>query len=314
MWPGSAYDNRLEWQCQSGPKDSGRTSEPGGGGGPHFTVLTDSLAYFLYGDNRYFFDQDHNVFLEDDYGRTARIHRGLLFTNLDDNVLDVECIEGLPYYFGFEGNLWCLDPDIGQFRAPTWTASDLDKSLNRTFAVLEFSQDGIVYGSNFDFQDPSQTAVSNGAYCDSTKVEADSFNPNPLQGSLQGQKEMPWSPSSSTTWSPIVPAGSRPSSPEPLEPLITTGNLDWVMGSVQAWKEETKIIQQERLDGRRCRHCQKVFRHPSSLEDHLNVHSGAKRFATKSNMKRHFTTHRVGTLEEYARNGKPGKANSLTAT
>ncbi|KAG8741442.1 hypothetical protein FRC10_002889 [Ceratobasidium sp. 414] len=306
MWPDSADDD-----SESESDDS----EPG----LHFTVLTDSLAYFLHGDNRYFFDQDHNVFLEGEYGRTALIHRGLPFPNPDDNVLDVEWIEGLPYYFGVDGNLWCLDQDINPVQVPTWTASGFDQLLN-SFVVPEFSQDNVAYGSNFDFQDPSQTVVSNGAYCDSTKVEAYSFNPNPLQGSLQGQRKMPWSPSSSTM-SPIVSAGSRASS-EPLEPLITTGNPDWVIGSVQAWKEETKIIQQERnttpdkLDRRRCRHCHKVFRRPSSLEDHLNVHSGAKRFATKSNMKRHFLTHRVGTLEEYARNGKPGKAdsNSLTAT
>ncbi|KAG9080580.1 hypothetical protein FRC06_006396 [Ceratobasidium sp. 370] len=321
MWPDSADDDS---------ESESDESEPGSPRCRGFEFGAISKTYFFYGDNRYFFDQDHNVFLEGEFGRTVQIHRGVPFPNLDDNLLDLECIEGLPYYFGIDGNLWSLDQDMNPVQVPTLT--EFDQILNSAFAgtIPEFSQDGFVYGSNFGFQDPSQTAVPNGAYCDSTKVEADPFNPNPLQGSLQGRKAMPWSPPSSAT-SPIVPAGSRATSSEPLEPLISAGNLGWLVKSVQAWKEETKVIQQDRnpisdkLDRRRCRHCQKVFRRPSSLEDHLNVHTGAKPhkcpferchtgFATKSNMKRHFITHRVGTLEEYARNGKLGKANSLTAT
>ncbi|KAG9089964.1 hypothetical protein FS749_000917 [Ceratobasidium sp. UAMH 11750] len=283
-----------------------------------------SKTYFLHGNNRYFFDQGHNVFLEDEYGSIVQNHRGLPFPNLDDNILEVEYIESLPYYFSIDGNLWSFHQNMNPVQVPIWTEFDPILNSDFTYTIPEFSQDAVAYDSNFGFQDASQAAVSNGANCDITKVEADSPNPNPLQGTFQGGKAMPWSPSPS-------PPTSRASSLEPLEPLITGGNLGWLMGSVQAWKEETKVIQQERntpsnkLERRRCQHCQKVFRRATSLEDHLNVHTGAKPhkcpyerchegFATESNMKRHFITHRVGTLEEYMRNSKLSTAKARTAT
>ncbi|KAG9091216.1 hypothetical protein FS749_016716 [Ceratobasidium sp. UAMH 11750] len=289
-----------------------------------------SKTYFLCENNRYFFDQGHNVFVEDKYGNTMQIHRGLPLPSLDDNILEVEYIENLPYYFGIDGNLWSFDQNMNRVQVPTWTELDPILNLSFTYTIPEFSQDAVACDSNFGFQDPSQAAASNGAYCDITKVEADSPIPDPLQGTFQGQKRMPWSPSSSAA-SPIVPSTSRAASAEPLEPLITADSHDWLKGAVQAWKEETKIIQQERrppsdkLDRRRCRYCQKMFRRPSTLADHLNVHTGAKphkcpfercntAFHTNSNMKRHFTTHRAGKLEEYRLNGKLSTAKPRTTT
>ncbi|KAL5633980.1 hypothetical protein ACGC1H_005985 [Rhizoctonia solani] len=63
----------------------------------------------------------------------------------------------------------------------------------------------------------------------------------------------------------------------------------------------------------RCPICDKVCRRPVALMEHIRFHTGEKpyacpfkdcnvRFATRSNMRRHFTTHRAGcTLEEYER-------------
>ncbi|QRV93359.1 C2H2 zinc finger [Ceratobasidium sp. AG-Ba] len=288
-----------------------------------------SKTYFLHGKDQYYYDQDHNVFLL--VGQSARqIHEGRSFLTLD-NLLELEYISGLPYYFGVDGGLYYMAQDI-TYQVPTRTYYEYGQSFEPTPSTASpnifqsdlglpsdfssgFTSD---FNSDFNLHDNSQYPVSNGGYCIDTIVNTD-----PLQASLQGQPPITWSPSTGSASSPIVSSTSRASSSEPSEPLIP----NWL----DPWKEETKKIQEERnyvsnkLDRRRCRHCNKVFRRPSSLEDHLNVHSGSKPhicpfercntgFATKSNMKRHFITHRVGKLEEYNRRGKLGEGRALTAT
>ncbi|KAG8796173.1 hypothetical protein FRC12_003764 [Ceratobasidium sp. 428] len=89
----------------------------------------------------------------------------------------------------------------------------------------------------------------------------------------------------------------------------------------QTWKEEVWSIQQDChiVSGgtrrRRCKYCQKVFRGPNALADHIKTHTGLRFHmcpytscdtgsAAKSTLKRHFETHGVGKLEDYPRNGR----------
>jgi hypothetical protein len=190
-----------------------------------------------------------------------------------NDMLEVEFIEGLPCYFGLDGNLWYSDQTISS-PIPTWTNPMLDQALSPAFAPNVFEPSFGYLPGDFGLQ-AHTIPVSSGAHCNAkpeTKDEADVYNPNPLQGSLQGQMTLPWSPGSSAM-SPIVASGSRASS-ESLEPLITTDTLGW-LGSV--WKQETESIQQERnfapidkMKRRRCPNCQKVFRRPSSLDVCIN--------------------------------------------
>jgi len=312
MWPGNADDDNSDTESDcSSPRSKGS-----------YDLNFPTINYFSIGNRVYSFDEYHNVFSQDEYGNPITIHTGQPFS-LD--ALEVEFIEGLPCYFGLDGNLWYADQTTTS-PIPTWTNHMLDQALSPAPAnVLEPDFDFLSGG--FGLQEHS-IPVSNGAYCNTkseTKSETSMFSPNPLHGSLQGQANLPWSPGSSAM-SPIIASGSRASS-EGLEPLITQDTLGW-LGSV--WKQETESIQQARapvdkMQRRRCPNCQKVFRRPSSLDDHLNVHTGNKPhvcpyercntgFATKSNMKRHFATHRVGALEEYSRSSKSMKAKSRTAT
>ncbi|KDN43591.1 hypothetical protein RSAG8_05968, partial [Rhizoctonia solani AG-8 WAC10335] len=167
---------------------------------------------------------------------------------------------------------------------------------------------------------PATTLVSNGDYS-TPRAKSEALSPpntQPLQRTLQGSKDLPWSPGSSAMSSIVT---SRDLSEEPK--LFSDSQPDLLSGVqfVGKWQQDTAQAQQDAVkarpvrkpskdERRRCPVCSKMFRRPSSLEDHLNVHSGDKPhtcpfkgcnsgFATKSNMKRHFLTHRVGTLERY---------------
>ncbi|CAE6514367.1 unnamed protein product [Rhizoctonia solani] len=127
--------------------------------------------------------------------------------------------------------------------------------------------------------------------------------------------------------SPIVAIQSH-MLPTEEAPLFPDAQLDLVSRTqvVAKWHQEVAEAQKDAETARPVKKpskddiCNKLFRRPSSLEDHLNVHSEHKvhmcpfegcctSFATKSNMKRHFLTHRVGTLEEYRRSETP-RANT----
>ncbi|CUA74064.1 hypothetical protein RSOLAG22IIIB_10940 [Rhizoctonia solani] len=128
--------------------------------------------------------------------------------------------------------------------------------------------------------------------------------------------------------SPIVATQNHNLSEE--TPLFPDVQVDLLSGTqvVAKWHQEVAKAQKDaettrpvkkasKDERRRCPICSKMFRRPSSLEDHLNVHSNDRphmcpfkgcctSFATKPNMKRHFLTHRVGPLDHY----RPGLASS----
>lgn len=312
-------------------------------------------TYFCVRNRNYSYDEDHNVYMEDTNGNSTIVHWGEMTDGILDAFNPSFHIDGIPFHFDMAG-LYYSEQGV-MYRIQTWQPEmglhpfqqELDFGFN---AFGDPLTPNLSLGSAFDLQSFEQPTVTNGSFCDTTQskpqTKAEEYiNQNPLNGSLQGS--VPWSPSSSTP-SPIVSSTSRATSEVYEQPLIGSTlkteyplfqpeqpqlepeqNLGWIAG-VQLWKHETKEIQQARhapasdkMDRRRCPECSKVFRRPSSLEDHLNVHSGNKPhicpfercktgFATKSNMKRHFATHRAGTLEEYAKGHKVNRQKALTAT
>ena len=269
--------------------------------------ITGRRTYFYATGRLYFFDDERNVYLDNSPGEVTLRHVGKPFMLEESGMFNPDFfIDGVPYYFDGINNA-LLYEDQGTYRnVYTWAGESDTNTFNEAFNptfVPRTTTGGVFQSNNLTFDHYSAPT-----YYEETK-------------------QTPWSPGSSTL-SPIVSSGSRASS-EGLEPLIPAG----YGGVIDMWNSETQKIQAERapppnkMDRRRCPVCNKVFRRPSSLEDHLNVHSGEKPhtcpfpscntgFATKSNMKRHFLTHRVlGTVEEYSKGvGKIAKTKSKALT
>lgn len=320
-----------------------------------------SKTCFNVGNNVYYFDDEGNVYLEDTNGNPLLVHRYETEGSLLD-MLNTFHIGDIMFQFDITGKLyfynnqesWC---PVATWQQPSLDVHPFDRGLGTDYNFNGFNevvQPTLSFEPTY-FPQFGQPTVSNGSFSDTTqpppqphtKKEEEYQKPNPLNNSLQGS--IPWSPDS-TTLSPIVSSTSRATSESYEQPLIgatlktewplfqpeqpkleAEQDLGWIAG-VQLWQHETRQIQAARhgptidkMDRRRCPECSKVFRRPSSLEDHLNVHTGNKPhvcpfercktgFATKSNMKRHFATHRAGTLEEYSKSGKVGREKSRTAT
>ncbi|QRV93427.1 C2H2 zinc finger [Ceratobasidium sp. AG-Ba] len=226
-------------------------------------------TYFLDGKDQYYYDQDHNVFLE--VGQSVRkIHEGWSSLTLD-NLLELEYISGLPYYFGLDGNLYYIAQDT-MCQVPTQTYYEYGQPFEPAPSATSpnIFQSDMDLSSDFNLHDMSQYPVSNGGYYSNAVV-----NPDPLRDRLQDRSPT-FFLSASSVLSPIPCSATPGPSYKPSEPS-TTPNL------LLARKEEVKEIQEgpnhslNRINRLRCRHCNKVFLRLASLEDHLNVHSGTKR-------------------------------------
>ncbi|KAB5591688.1 Zinc finger protein [Ceratobasidium theobromae] len=329
-------------------------------------------TYFYAMGRLYYYDEDRNIYLDNSPVNITLVHVGKPFdiNSLTEMLEPDFYIQGIPYYFDhMSGAL--LYQDQTTFRTVhTWTPDphNFEQAFSTTFvprATGNVLQSNSEYtAAALGYQNAAYARVASDGYArdrQSTKHEVGT--PDVVaNGNSPGNSVMtgPWSPGSSAQ-SPIVSAGSRAPS-EGLEPLIQSGYIE----GIQLWQHQTKLAQglirpPDKMDRRRCPQCNKVFRRPSSLDvgpacaytlilidthsckqDHLNVHSGAKRkpilsltgrllteltahmcpfkncrtgFATKSNMKRHFLTHRVGTLEEYSSGGVQAvRSQSRTTT
>ncbi|CAE6420532.1 unnamed protein product [Rhizoctonia solani] len=100
---------------------------------------------------------------------------------------------------------------------------------------------------------------------------------------------------------------SRPLSFNPVEPDFASMMPEWPKETEEKQKADTDL---GKGDDYRCSFCGRLFKRPSTLKDHLSVHTGIKRhecpfqgcrktFSTRNNMRRHFSTHRAGRLEAY---------------
>ncbi|CUA74735.1 Zinc finger protein 574 [Rattus norvegicus] [Rhizoctonia solani] len=313
--------------------------------------------YCFYASSRlYYFDEYHNVYSEDntrisngslnlqlDDLLTPNFHidgvpywfdlDGLLYQNVDGTMNRV--------------HVWHSDPEsfnLGpMFDPSTFQPMFLPTFQNDMTSFVPEATPELAYGSS---PSPPVTQISD---FNSPQTENEVVSPSnyqPPRRAFQGS-DLPWSPSSSTK-SPIVTTASRESSVGPSlfpdaqyghntatpiaeeAPLFPDVQVDLLSGTqvVAKWHQEVAKAQKDaettrpvkkasKDERRRCPICSKMFRRPSSLDDHLNVHSNDRphmcpfkgcctSFATKSNMKRHFLTHLVGPLEHY----RPGPASS----
>ncbi|CAE6430153.1 unnamed protein product [Rhizoctonia solani] len=278
---------------------------------------------FFYASGRlHYYDKDRRVYSEE-----GTVVYSPLF---DFALLDTFVIEGVPYWFGLDG-LLSFDTDGAPYTVYTWHnepgSVDLGDFLGSQTSSNDFVTSQPDLGTElYHSPSPSMGFSGSGQFYSTpmgkTEVFSPNVNPNSLQQSFQGgPKPLVWSPSDSEQKSPIVSSASRESSMGP--PLFPEPQPGFISGIpiISKWQNEMAQAQRSATtarpvrkpskdERRRCPVCGKMFRRPSSLEDHLNVHSGDKPhvcpfkgcntgFATKSNMKRHFLTHRVGALENY---------------
>ncbi|KDN43592.1 hypothetical protein RSAG8_05969, partial [Rhizoctonia solani AG-8 WAC10335] len=306
---------------------------------------------FYASDGRlYYFDVYRNVYSQDG----TVISYGSSNYQADDLLTPSFYIDGVPYWFDTNSGLVYQGADGTVDRVHICQSDPEPLDLGQVFEPTLFQFDPATLQPEpipEPYYNPSPppvtTLVSNGDYS-TPKAKSEVLSPpntQPLQRTLQGSKDLPWSPGSSAM-SPIVT--SRDPSEDP--PLFADSQSGLLLGTqiVGKWQQDTAQAQQDAAkarpvrkpskdERRRCPVCGKMFRRPSSLEDHRNVHSGDKPhtcpfkgcnagFATGPNMRRHFLTHRVGTLERYrpgltpseahqpgtARSGKPPRAPTST--
>ncbi|KDN43395.1 hypothetical protein RSAG8_06179, partial [Rhizoctonia solani AG-8 WAC10335] len=175
---------------------------------------------------------------------------------------------------------------------------------------------------------PTTIAAADGENPAKSKAEVSS--PDSRSNSLQNgfQKRLvsmsPGSSRSSQTHSPHIDTTTNPSQ--------LFGDLPLFLASEPGYPQSAQIISRQQLDtvnvqnptekaqpaGKRggnkdhlcCPHCGKQCRRPVALKEHIRTHEKEKPaicpfencntgFATKGHMRRHFATHRAGTLEEY---------------
>ncbi|KAJ1305310.1 hypothetical protein OPQ81_000332 [Rhizoctonia solani] len=285
--------------------------------------------YCFYASSRlYYFDDLRRVYSEDG----TLLYECSFDSQLEDLLSPSFFILGVPYWFD-EGGLLSHDTDGTLIRVHTWLSAPdllvLDNFLDQVsipqvdVAVFEPNSNP---GSFFGVESIPMT-IPDPEFYTTPKSKTEVLTPNVSSRSLEqalqeGPKPLVWSPTSSTNKSPIVTTGgSRESS---MGPSLFHESQPIMLEShpvVKKWQQDVECARQSEVtarpvrkpakeERRRCPECNKLFRRPSSLDDHLNVHSGKKPhicpfegcntgFATKSNMKRHFLTHRVGDLERY---------------
>ncbi|CAE6408083.1 unnamed protein product [Rhizoctonia solani] len=139
-------------------------------------------------------------------------------------------------------------------------------------------------------------------------------------------RAIPWSPTSSPSTSPpnsppaspILYSGQTRSTASLFPKLSSTRSVP--MGPARGINPERFKVQPARKRGNKdhlvCPYCEKVCRRPIALKEHIRAHEKDKSevcpfkdpntgiacetgYCTKQNMRRHFSTHRAGTLEEY---------------
>ncbi|CUA74736.1 hypothetical protein RSOLAG22IIIB_11451 [Rhizoctonia solani] len=165
-------------------------------------------------------------------------------------------------------------------------------SLRSLESCIELPIVGTVLGAETRMAKPTighPSQISNGDRT-SPKAKNEVLNPSntqPLQQTLQGPN-LPWSPHSTTkspvaatvTHDPLV--GVSPSFADaqfdPLSGIQTVARWHQDVAKAQKDAETARSVKKTAKESKRhCSICNKMFRRPSSLEDHLNVHYGNKR-------------------------------------
>ncbi|CAE6487246.1 unnamed protein product [Rhizoctonia solani] len=286
----------------------------------------DKFYFYAASGRVLYYDSYRNVYFDNG----TLIYHGSFDFPLDGLFSPSFHIDGVPYWFDLEG-LWSNNVDGTPYRIITWQQSEptlLD--LGQYVDPTSSQTNSIVYQPNLNptsyyAVNPAQMTMPGADdYRSTPETKTEALTPNVNSSSIEptlreGAKPLMWSPTSSTWKSPLLASRepsegpTKPSLFHESQPVMAPIIKEWQEQLVQARKAAAKarpVAKSSKEERRRCPDCNKLFRRPSSLDDHLNVHSGHKPhtcpftgcktgFATKSNMKRHFLTHRVGPLERY---------------
>ncbi|CAE6445960.1 unnamed protein product [Rhizoctonia solani] len=212
------------------------------------TTNPETLTYFYSLDQMYYYDSYNNVYRADG----TLIHESNSFA-LGLNLLEPDFrIEGIPYYFDAEHNLISPDEDSTLQLVQTWKgpAGQHPSMLVNPGAEYRAVQN--------IFLTEDESGEDSDSYQDVKMILFD-----PVQGS---------------TLPGLALLDSNPFNPKQKSGPESTKILE-------KWREEAAEAQSlpaqphkkpSKEDRRRCPFCNKMFRRPSSLEDHLNIHSGDK--------------------------------------
>ncbi|CAE6507703.1 unnamed protein product [Rhizoctonia solani] len=260
-----------------------------------------SEKFFFYASGRiHYYDSQRSVFSEDgavvydnSWDYQSKEHSGPSFH-----------VGGELYWFYLE-DLFSIDTHGVPYRVITWESSDpeLFESLELASMIM-LDTDGQSSNPQINEEDSLLGPISYPS--PQTPQVGDSMDWSPAPSTIKSSTKsfplcQPESPGIHTLF-------SIPESSIAVDPVV----VKWGQEVKQARQTAAtaRPTRKPEKEPRRCPVCDKVFRRQCALEEHLRVHLDVKpypcpfkdchfRFATKSNIKRHFLTHQVGLVEEY---------------
>ncbi|KAJ1305308.1 hypothetical protein OPQ81_000330 [Rhizoctonia solani] len=295
---------------------------------PFWTYSKYNKQYFHACGQLYYFDDCRNLYSYDG----TLVYEG----SYDPLVTELQTpnfyIHGTAYWFTPDG-LYSRDDNGEFYRVHTWAnkPDSFEPSLSLEKGITQIDagvvQSSLDLGTYSDSQ-PAPTPITvSDEICNITKSKAEpgslEAHSNPLQQKGLFGELLLLSPGSSATESPqVIPITRTSQGPDPpsLFQVSEGGNtqnlvvtLEELGAQYQKASAATQVVNKRiKKDRLRCPFCKtgKMWRRPCALQEHINTHivrnpypcpfKGCDcAFATKSNMKRRFLTHRVGKLEDY---------------
>ncbi|CAE6469224.1 unnamed protein product [Rhizoctonia solani] len=249
------------------------------------TIHHQDLTYFYSGGRLYYYDRNCNVYQEDGFC----IH--ISPSPLDRSPLGRFPLDPPP-----------LDPDFYIRETPY----NFDAQRN----LVTRGEDGLLQPVHTWKGHPNNPSMVFGLDPDHPVVSFTPFGLEPMTGATSQSSNLRSSAETATLdfrQGVSSQNSSRPLSFNPVEPDFASMMPEWPKETEEKQKADTDP---GKGDDHRCSFCGRLFKRPSTLKDHLSVHTGIKRhecpfqgcrktFSTRNNMRRHFSTHRAGRLEAY---------------